>query len=265
MDLPIVIPKSYVDGIGNTMNGLISGLSIDPRTTIDCNQKYSLGLYNTVLDSKHIYKGGSCSMWSTFRLLVLKSEEAEQEHTPSEFADIQTHGRSEFSNTCAIDMNYNPNRICDRVKNRILGSIHSIVFQPHIHTWVKSFTDQIIPSTTLGISVRTWKAKHETNIHRAYNSDTYKHAILDLIPGMTHVLLSVDNDSVLDEYMSFLSQFPVSVVVLRQSQDMNDTQYAFVKMLALSKCSKFIGSRMSTFSELVFWFSDCKTLVTPLF
>ena len=265
MDLPIVIPKSYVDGIGNTMNGLISGLSIDPRTTIECNQKYSLGLYDTVLDEKHIYQSGSCSMWYTFRLLVLKSEEAEQEHTPTEFADIQTHGRSEFSNTCAIDMNYNPNRICDRVKNRILGVIQTIVFKQCIHDWVAGYISQIVPSTTLGISVRTWKAKHETNIQRRYNSDVYKLAIQTAIPSMTHVLLSVDNDSVLDEYMSFLSQFPVSVVVLRQSQDMNDTQYAFVKMLALSKCSKFIGSRMSTFSELVFWFSGCKTLVTPLF
>ena len=265
MDLPIVIPKSHVDGIGNTMNGFISGLSIDPRTTIECNQKYSLGLYDTVLDEKHIYQGGSCTMWYTFRLLVLKSEESEQEHTQTEFADIQTRGRLEFSDKCAIDMNYDPNRICDRVKNRILGVIQTIVFKQSIHDWVAGYTSQIVPTTTLGISVRTWKAKHETNIHRSYKSDTYKRAILDSIPGMTHVLLSVDNDSVLEEYTEFLSKFPVSVVVLTKTDNENDIQHAFVKMLALSNCAKFIGNRMSTFSELVFWFSGCKTQVTPLF
>jgi len=265
MDLPIVILKTYVDGIGNTMNGLISGLSIDSRTTIECNNKYSLGLYDTVLDEKHIYQGGSYTLWGTFRLLVLKTEESEQEHIQTEFTDIQTHGQSEFSDKCAIDMNYDPKKICDRVKNRILGVIRTIVFKQCIHDWVATYTSQIVPSTTLGISVRTWKAKHETNIHRAYNSDTYKRAILNSIPGMTHVLLSVDNDSVLEEYTEFLSKFPVSLVVLTKTENENETQHAFVKMLALSNCAKFIGNRMSTFSELVFWFSECKTQVTPLF
>jgi len=264
--MPLVVTKPHVDGIGNIMNSLISGLSVDPDTKITCNQYYSLGLYDTVLDPKYIYTGGPETSFGTFRLHVLKEEEHEQTHVETEFTDIQVCGRPEFSTKVAIDLNYDASVICDRVRNRLLGIFRSIQFQPQIHEWVNAWTRTIDMNSTLGISVRTWKASHEHNIHRAYSADVYKDAIRKQITNnISHVVLSVDTLDIANEYVSFLSQFPVSVILLQKFHDQNETQFAFVKMLVLSKCAVFIGNRMSTFSELVFWFGDCKPKVIALF
>ena len=265
--MPLVVTKPYVDGIGNIMNSLISGLSVDPETKITCNHEYSLGHYDTVLDSKYIYTDGPQTPFGTFRLHVLKEEEDEQKHIDIEYADIQVCGRPEFSTRVAIDLNYDPSMFCDRVRERLLRSFRSIRFQPQIHEWVDAHIRHIEPNRSLGISVRTWRAGHEHGIHRPYSADVYKTAIrAELETGdISHVVLSVDTPIVKQEYVDFLSQFPVSVIVLERDPSQNETQFAFVKMLVLSKCGTFIGNRISTFSELVFWFGECKAKVIPLF
>jgi len=54
-------------------------------------------------------------------------------------------------------------------------------------------------------------------------------------------------------------------IVLDKSDSMNDIQYAIIKALTLSHCNYFIGNRISTFSELVFWFSKFHTKVYTVF
>ena len=264
-----VINKVHVDGIGNVIKGFISAYSVNENTTIECNPNFSLALYDTVLDEKQIYKGGPRERFGTCRLLILKNEEEIQQHIPSEFYLMERCNNPNldpiFSDKVAIDWNYDRTKICEPVRERFLRTIDRIKILPFIYEKANEYISQIIPKTTLGISVRTWKAKHETNIDRAYSPDVYKHAITNAINGMTHVLLSVDNDEYIDEYVTFLSKFPVSVVIFRQSETENYTQHSFVKVIALSKCKRFIGNRISTFSELVFWFSGCNIEVTPLF
>lgn len=264
--MPLVLTMPRVDGIGNVVNGLVSGLAIDPETKITCNRDYSLGVYHTVFHPRYIYTGGPATPFGTFRLLVLKSEEADQVHTETEFKDIQTCGQSAFSDQVAIDMNYDPTRLSGAVKTRLCRTFQSLEFLPCIPAWVKAETRHFRPETTLGVTVRTWTASHETNIQRPYSAAVYKEAIArELTPAISHVVLSVDNDAHLDEYLAFLKAFPVTVHVLAHREGQNELQHAFVKALTLSACAVVIGSRMSTFTELVFWFGGCKPRIVPLF
>lgn len=264
--MPLVLTKPRVDGIGNIVNGLVSGLAIDPDTRITCNPEYSLGVYDTVFAPRHIYTGGPATPFGTFRLLVLKSEEADQVHTETEFHDIQTCGQPAFSDRVAIDMNYDPARLSDAVRTRLCRTFQSLEFLPCIPAWVNDELRSVSPSTTLGVTVRTWTAPHESNIHRPYAAEVYKQAIQrELTPAVTHVVLSVDNDAHLAEYLEFLRAFPVAVHVLARREGQNDLQHAFVKALTLSKCATVIGSRMSTFTELVYWFGNCAPKMVPLF
>jgi SpoVK/Ycf46/Vps4 family AAA+-type ATPase len=41
-------------GIGNTLKGFISGLTVNPNTKIECNPNYILGNFDTILDQKYI-------------------------------------------------------------------------------------------------------------------------------------------------------------------------------------------------------------------
>jgi hypothetical protein len=76
------------------------------------------------------------------------------------------------------------------------------------------------------------------------------------------IVLSIDNDSLEleEQYTGFLqTNYPhINIIVYRECEhNVNHLQYVIIKMLLLSKCGSFIGNRISTFSELVFWFSGC--------
>lgn len=261
-----VITKTLCDGIGNVMKGFISALSVHP-TTIECAPEYSLGQYDTVLDPSHIYTGGPREPFYTCRLLVLKSEEEEQGTIENEFWYTNGGGNPAlnhyFSMTRRIDWNYDPTKLSDAVRTRILSTIEKIRFLPHILDRVAECIAPVRPGYVLGISVRTWTAAHERDVNRPYSFDTYMEAIRPHLASVTTIVLSVDNEQVLPQYLEALA--PHHVVVLSKSERDNDTQHSFIKMLALASCDAFIGNRISTFSELVFWFSRCKIRVTPLF
>jgi len=267
MKVPYVVNGLYPNGIGNIVKSLISGLAIDSETTIKCDPSYSLGLYDSVFDSKHIYKGGPFLPWGTYRFLILKDEENDQVHTESSFSNIDVVGRSDvFSTKVAIEENYDRNRLSEKVYNRISNTIRSLIFLPCIHSWVHEYTSCFNPDTTLGISVRTWTAPHERNTimdsQRRYSFNIYAEAIREeLKPDITHVVLSLDNINYADEYLKFISLYPVSVILLKHKPDQNDTQYSFVKMLVLSKCKTVIANKVSTFTDLVFWFGECKSKI----
>jgi len=55
------------------------------------------------------------------------------------------------------------------------------------------------------------------------------------------------------------------LVILSKENSINDLQFAIIKIILLSKCNYFIANRISSFSELVFWFSKCNIKVFPLF
>ena len=262
-----VITKTSCDGIGNVMKGYISALSVNPNSVIECNPEYSLGRYDTALADKHIYHGGPREPFYTCRLLVLKEEEAEQETIVNEFQYTNGCGNPRlngaYSMSRLIDWNYDPERVANRVKARVFRILDSLEFRPQISAAVTRYIAQM-QGESLGIAVRTWKASHEHNIDRPYNPETYKAAIARELAGVSTVVLSTDADEALAEYTEFLAQFPVKTIAFRFT-DENATQRAFIKMLTLARCDVLIGNRISSFSELAWWFSRHRARVVPLF
>jgi hypothetical protein len=273
-DIQFVIKKPICDGIGNVIKSFITAYSVNTNSKIDCNSDYLLGVYDTVLDEKHIYKENSNitpKYMYTSRLLVLPEEENEQQHIFSEENyEVNGCGNNDYNYLYSfqrlIDYNYDPDRICERVKKRIIGAIEKINFLPFIENKVLENIKNI-SENSLAISIRTWKCFHETNINREYNSEVYKEKIRDIILAVNpdKILISFDNHDYEEEYISFLKSFNIPIVILNKETDTNDLQHAFIKMLSLSSCRYFIGNRISTFSELVWWFSKCKIKVFPLF
>jgi len=273
-DIQFVIKKPICDGIGNVIKSFITAYSVITNSNIDCNSDYLLGVYDTVLDERHIYKENpniTPKYMYTSRLLVLPEEENEQQHIFSaENYEVNGCGNNDYNYLYSfqrlIDYNYDPDRICERVKKRIIGAIEKIKFLPFIENKVLENIKNI-SENTLAISIRTWKCFHETNINREYNSEVYKEKIRDVILAVNpdKILISFDNHDYEEEYISFLKSFNIPLVILNKETDTNDLQHAFIKMLSLSSCRYFIGNRISTFSELVWWFSKCKIKVFPLF
>ena len=267
----LVVKKTGCDGIGNVLKGFISALSINPNTVIECNPNYMFGLYDTILEDKHIYKGGGGDYVYTCRLLVLKGEEGEQEHIHNEFRGFDGIGNSKFHDFYSrklIDWNYDSGKISEQVKERVFRIIDTISFKKIVLDHVESVVNKFVDKKVLGVSVRTWKCKHENNINRAYSFDVYKEKINQVLaahPEINQIILSVDNDSVIGEYLNYFKDRGIDCFVLMKSEGLNEIQNAISKALILSKSDYFIGNRISTFSELVFWFGKHKAQVYTVY
>jgi hypothetical protein len=261
-------------GIGNTLKGFISGLTVNPNTKIECNPRYILGNFDTVLDEKYILteidkQTNVIEPFSSCRWLILKKEEDIQRDLPYEYSNYNAVDLNNpkythiFTPKVTIDHYYDRTLIHDDVYFRFMKVIQSIVFKPIIYNEINKYNIDF--EKTLGISVRTWTASHEYNINRKYSFEIYKNAINDVLaknPSINTIVLSLDNEIVESEYRELLKNYP-NIIIYRET-NVNHLQYVIIKMLLLSKCGYFICNRISTFSELVFWFSECKQKVIPL-
>jgi hypothetical protein len=261
-------------GIGNTLKGFISGLTVNPNTKIECNPIYILGNFDTVLDAKYILteidkQTNVIEPFSSCRWLILKKEEDIQGDLPYEYSNYNAVDLNNpkythiFTPKVTIDHYYDRTLIHDDVYFRFMKVIQSIVFKPIIYNEINKYNIDF--EKTLGISVRTWTASHEFNINRKYSFEIYKNAINDVLaknPSINTIVLSLDNEIVESEYRELLKNYP-NIIIYRET-NVNHLQYVIIKMLLLSKCGYFICNRISTFSELVFWFSECKQKVIPL-
>ena len=270
--MKIVISKTNTDGIGNVLKGFISALSVCPETTIECNPNYIFGDYNTILDKKHIFNGESeYERFYTCRLRVLLTEN--QENIPNEFNYYDHLGNSFidklFSKHIFIDWNYDVTKINDSVRNRILDTIDKIEFHADIISEYNRLKHEINTNNSLGISVRTWKCIHESNINRPYSSSVYKEKIKEVLKSkpIQNILLSADNPSVINEYVEYCKEIQpdINIFIIDNYLNMSKLQNSILKVLLLSQCPDFICNRISTFSELVFWFGKCKQNIYPLF
>jgi hypothetical protein len=273
----IVIRKSYVDGIGNVFKAFISALGLQDNVVVECNDNFMYGKYDTILDDKFIFKndgGVNNEYFYTSRLLVQKSEEDGQQNIPNEFTGTdgcQNRNLNHlFSFSKLIDSNYDPNKVSDVIKNRVFESIDKIAFKDIVSNELKNFENTMINnrSENLAISVRTWKASHEHNINRPYHFNVYKNKITELLDNnknIKNVILSIDNDSYLNDYIELFNSYDITLFVLSRKEYLNELQFAIIKVLLLSKCQHLVANRISTFSELIFWFSKCAIKVYPLF
>lgn len=259
-------------GIGNILKCLISSLSVNDDTVIECYPEYIYGNYDTVLDQRFISKNDcfnkEIEIVYTCRLLIHKSEEHIQNDLPSEelYMGGLTNPRfhSLFSFTKRIDWNYESSRIHITIQRRIFNTIAKIKFTPTVYNEVERNMTFFKGNHVLGMSVRTWLSSHETNVNREYNFEMYK-SVMDILRGsITHIIFSIDNIEYIRLYIEYFNKYDISYTVLLKHDGINDIQFAVTKMLTLSRCQYIIGNRISTFTELIYWFGRCIPVIYPI-
>jgi hypothetical protein len=272
----LVIRKNNWAGLGNILKGFISASSISDNVLIECNPDYILGGYDTILDEKHIYRGKHSDRpietVHTCRFLILKEEEEYQKNIINEWNNYDNLDNPKFNHyfsaNTQIDWNYDPVQVHPIVSQRIFRQIDKLQFNPFITNIVNRAYQSFKNKTTLGLSIRTWKAEHENNIDRSYNFDTYKSKILEILNNhkeINKIIISIDNENYIKDYDILFKDLNKPVLFLNKNTNINQLQSAMIKVLILSKCNYFIGNRQSTFSELVFWFSKHQTKVFTVY
>ena len=287
----LVVPVTSLAGIGNTLKGLITALSLTDDAKVRCNPMAMMGDFTKVLADEHIYKEGTNGYdeFSTCRFLILKSEENVQRDLPNELSYYNGVDMSNpkfhwlFSMRSMIDFYYDRSLIADVVFDRILRGINKICWTGVVLSEVARVRAVMFPSaptsgsetkppgSILGISIRTWKAKHEYNIDREYSPQKYQAAIREAVreakcdgkeKAIDRVFISFDNPMAAPDYVEALTEFTIISYV--KPDHVTELQCAVIKMLLLSETDYFVCNRISTFSELVFWFGGCRQRVFPV-
>jgi len=269
-----------LSGFCNVLKSFVTALSIGP-TNIRCrNDVHHPTDYSEVLKDEHICHGPHeyGQPFTSCRFLILADEGNEQQDLINEFNrtnKIDLPGENPklkylFAEK-TIDWFYDRSLICDRVYNRIMSGIDKIKWHPVVLHEVEKLQYQFT-HPVLSVNIRTWTHKYDPpNLtsrtdepgRRMYNFETYKTAIESFLPDCKTILLSADNENVLPEYTKFLEGY--NVIIYRQAPGISDLRFAAINMLASSKCDYLVCSRLSTFSECIWWFSRCQQKVIPVF
>jgi hypothetical protein len=261
----LYVPATTIDGLGNVIKSWLTALAVDPTATIEPSPGFSLGEYQTVLHPRHIYSGDGRVPLYTCRLRVLASEHDGQRHLPTESTDYALGNPmldSQYS-PHLIDWNYDLAALSPVVVDRVHRTLAGVTLLPEI---TRRCAEQVVDGRSLGVAVRTWRAPHEPDgINRPYCRDSYRHAIQQEIDCVDTVVLCADRQDTLEEYLEWLSLFPVNVVVPARVAVDNATQGAFAQLAALAACNVLVGARLSTFTELAWWFGRNRARVVPLF
>jgi hypothetical protein len=275
----LYIPVTDGAGIGNTLKGFISALSIcdDVDVKIQCNINSILGDFSKIIDEKFIVQNDDDlkkrDIFSSCRFLIKKEEEEYQFDLSNEYSCYTAVDLSYdkkywylFSQKVMIDWYFERKLIHDKVFERIQNGIKKIIWKQEIMDEVDK-TCQQIQFPALGVSIRTWNAQHsgDRGCTRPYNKEEYMKKMQNIIDNyaINTIFMSYDNHNVIESYDSFLKDYKVITYV--PTDDIDLLQIAIIKILILSKCEYFVCNRISTFAELVFWFGECKQIVQTVF
>lgn len=267
------------NGLGNYLKTYITMVSIAESplqmkvvTTDEMNCDY-----HNILDEKHVIRPNDLPS-NTPRFfncgLMVLADERDQVNVPNEYNSHQCefvpgHLRHLFRCVSSIDLCHDASLISPQVYDRIMDVIrHKLLLKQEIVDHANHYmTDK--DDEMMGISVRTWNAKHEHGVQLPYDKHVYFQAIRDTMqkfPTIRSAFLSCDNTEEVDVYLDFMREhFPHVIVHVKDQGELTYLQHAMVKVLILSKCRYFICNRISTFAELVFWYSGLKQFIVPLF
>ena len=156
----------------------------------------------------------------------------------------------------SVDFRFN--NIPENVKKTYLSVIDKFTIHDSINNWVKSQIESI-SGDYLGVHIRTWKTNiwdHEGLPARSHFENS-KHKFTQSINNspIDKIFISTDNISEIQEILNNLEG--KEVYLYESNSNFNRIQNDFCEMLILSRSKHLIGSCMSTYSEIAWWYSKC--------
>jgi len=163
----------------------------------------------------------------------------------------------------SIDLKYT--NIPQNIRDLYLSIIEKFRIIEPIRNHVNSQVEKI-GGDYLSVHIRTWNTFGNLSDQRSSNDrynwylsqrDNFVNAI-NRNP-LKKCFISTDN---MDEIKQLLPNIiDKEIYFYEKNSDLTDLQNDFSELLTLSKCNYFIGSNLSTFSELSWWYGGCKAPV----
>ena len=257
--IPIYPRNPDPSRFGNKYKSLLSALSTGIKVYAN-----KLQGFEEILDSSAFYThpGSDFGCW---RILPLKSEEhlltpEFKDEFPERFDTDSWELYQIFSKSFTLDGFYH--KIPRPILKRILWAQEQVPWKPEL----KQFLESIKPlHRVIGVSVRTWKAPHDTcalSAHRArsFNPQKYIDIINSFEGKVEGVFLSLDNP----EVEPLFKDIKIKRIPFTPDPKWPPLVLAAIKAQILGNCGLLIGDRLSTYIEAAWFMGGCKADVILL-
>jgi len=158
-----------------------------------------------------------------------------------------------------IDCEYG--RIPLLIRKNFLAYVHVLVPQKYVAEEVSKFCKNF-DDHTVSVNIRSWADEYSKKRVVLFNIDNF-FAVMDKV-DCSNFFVTCDSQEVLDEliyrYGKRILHYPKRTFECDRGST-EGVQDALIDLLLLSKNSKLIATPLSTFSEMAWWFGDCKANV----
>lgn len=255
-------------GPGNDIKSMLSAFRFFEYFYVqdDDGRKLMNKQYTNFLPSAHNYPVKNFRTW---RILCNDVEDAHVRHIVAPFPLTQEEKSvlrqdwpsAKFGNT-SIDNVYE--EIPETVRQTILHDIRRFPFDPVYTELAKNVFGNASRATSLALSLRTWSSDRytEVSLGRTYHKARYDELLNHVLSlgTMETIFISCDQDAALNNFVQGIDS-KYNIVRIDNAPEikgMSLTESSYVKMRIMSFCGYLIGDKISTFVELVWWFSECQ-------
>ncbi len=270
-DKKIIIATNY-GGMCNRLKGWISVLRIAlnsepqalpklywPKNDL-CGCNFSDLFWNSPMEVSGIQgysKDSNYKFIDTWRFLLLKDDELEKEFAkvyPSEGGD----GRE-------IDFEYD--RIPKEIRKSILIYVNSLVPKKEIIEKVEEFFKRHNVKERVGVHIRRgdFNTLNDGRGKISTDKDFFKR-IDELIKEDKNIkfFLTTDDENIEKEYLKKYGERMLVCSRVNHKRDRDSvlaTKESLIDLLILSKTKHILGTYLSSFTEMAWWFGNCKAKV----
>lgn len=249
----IVVPQCKF-GIGNRVKKIMSSLKISDDIEVLWTTNFIFpyeSLNEYFPDLKEVKSSAGKMRYDSWRLAILPGD------TPNNFSTAnqkwekimgsQLNPKSPKNNS--IDFEYE--RIPQKLQDEYSTILKTIKVSDKILNEVELFHKNF-DTDTVGVHIRTWKdCPKRTKMFYSFE----RYVQLMSKHSDKKFFVATDDKKTIEELSK---EFPGRIIT-RDDKDLKID--AFVEMLLLSKCDNIIGSPFSTFTEIAWWYSECKSKV----
>jgi hypothetical protein len=228
----------------------------DAKLLTDCRDLYLLFNSIQLIDTTDTPAGAHSHC--DWRLLV-----TEEDNLPCGFARSRESRGFKDADPYHRNIDFEYDHIPYALQQTYLKILNNLEVKQHLLEQANQFCARYFDGDTVSIHMRTWMTDswdQAPKRHAAFfDIDQYSEIIEKHLPAK--IFLSSDNA----QYASQLvKHFGPNLLVFPPQRHFEPLELAFINLLLLSKNSLLYGSKISTFTEMAWWYSGCKSSVTLL-
>lgn len=203
---------------------------------------------NTLITRDVIEEG-----WEAYDYLIIDSWKFQflPGEIPEDFAEV-------YSSNNGANIDFEFERIPEDIRKKLLTELFSLKPKKKIADFVDKFVNESGIKNCIGLQIRRGDNRFTVDGREKVSSDAKFINIIESLPKERFYLSTDGYDTLLllkEKYGNKIIAYPEKEIKRREKESVIN---GFKAMLILSRTKRLYGSYLSTFSEMAWWYSECK-------